>query len=1084
MDDFLRLMALLQLTTGGSPPRGTEITSLTWCNTSYQQRSWYIINSHLCTVYHYNKNEANGHRPMVIARFSPPSIAAMAVAFVSEVLPYWWFLLRHTGQDPRPGLSPLIWHTDDEPWDSSDLSNEMGLRSQKFPSLQVRITLEIWRQFERACSRFIVDRKVEPQTASVAQNAALQAGHSVHTELHHYALEASDLVGLSTQSLLEMEDVSRRWHLFIRQNAPIPSTSLAVKQSPLERNIALIREQLTSLTDRVTQLAAPTTVSSLCDPLASNTTVLKKRKFDQTEDHPPCPPSWEATMLHIRSLYGPQFAFRSSAQEEAVRALLSPDCPPNLVVRLPTGGGKTILIEVSALVFPTHLTVVVVPYISLKNDLLARFQRRGISARDFDAVRDDLKWTSVVVVVMETTQSLDFRSFIQRHHHSGVLVRTFWDEAHLIITENRFRPWQSALENWPTSEPRVFLSATLPIEVQQLLFQLARVAPTEVHTITAPSNIPTLQFDVTIADDPAALTADLQRQVSDAHHHEKHTIIFVKYTQDGTSLSEQFGWPFYYGQMPHREYTGPRMLQDFQNSSGGVLVATTALSHGVDILVDVVIFWKGSFDLITAVQQAGRAGRIPGRPGRCIFLLDGLPSITPGSLSPLDASGSMGPPPPLPGTLALHEFYHTSICRRFVLAAYFSEQWSYRQCQPNDLPCDLCRARLPTTTIATATTSTTPSAAAVDGATISAPSTACSLPQSATVDPGALFNATMASSTSNTPAGFGSSNSQRPSPALPIQPHPQQHPSHHTVLVAATAVTSSSSSSFSSSSSSSSSRPLASPQSHTGNRLGASLNGLTANEPTATNLSRVAETPLPPSAFSSSFSTNYGSSFSLPDSSGTSSATSSATSADSGLPLPTVPRPPSCTRYPIRPPRDNLVKMPPSARKDISLALATAEIELGVTCYTCFLDQRPSFDYQSHLTLAPTCPCTSPAYQQLVDECQLAARPYHRAIRVQLKSKSFHLSCALPLQPFHPDGTNLKENCARTGVIWGILVWALQHEPYKSRLSLHQPTPNDNADELVRLCCQWFGLQSRDYRLWQLASTVLQHRLELSDGGV
>src|SRR5690606_10764959 len=83
---------------------------------------------------------------------------------------------------------------------------------------------------------------------------------------------------------------------------------------------------------------------------------------------------YERARAELRRLFGyPDFR---GVQPEAIRAVLS---GRDVLVLMPTGGGKSLCYQIPALVLP-GLTIVVSPLISLMKDQVDALQRRGVPA--------------------------------------------------------------------------------------------------------------------------------------------------------------------------------------------------------------------------------------------------------------------------------------------------------------------------------------------------------------------------------------------------------------------------------------------------------------------------------------------------------------------------------------------------------------------------------------------------------------------------------------------------------------------------------------------------------------------------------
>ena len=107
----------------------------------------------------------------------------------------------------------------------------------------------------------------------------------------------------------------------------------------------------------------------------------------------------------LRRVYGDGETWTCEEQKRGVEDILKGISP--LVGILPTGGGKTALILIPALVNEAKTMIVMTPYISLANDLEKRCWNSHISC---------LRWTpgtkqraTIVVVVSDTGTSAEFQ---------------------------------------------------------------------------------------------------------------------------------------------------------------------------------------------------------------------------------------------------------------------------------------------------------------------------------------------------------------------------------------------------------------------------------------------------------------------------------------------------------------------------------------------------------------------------------------------------------------------------------------------------------------------------------------------------
>lgn len=152
--------------------------------------------------------------------------------------------------------------------------------------------------------------------------------------------------------------------------------------------------------------------------------------------------------------------FRSPQQEMAVRAAAAKETP--LVAVLPTGGGKSLIFIVPAMLSGAGVTIVVAPYAELKRQLVTRCLEAGLECKHWPEARDS--WPRVVLVSAEAASSDDFLQWAADLRVRDRLDRVVIDECHLMFTAaNEYRRKLRALVLLRNLGcPFVFLTGTLP----------------------------------------------------------------------------------------------------------------------------------------------------------------------------------------------------------------------------------------------------------------------------------------------------------------------------------------------------------------------------------------------------------------------------------------------------------------------------------------------------------------------------------------------------------------------------------------------------------------------------------------------
>jgi superfamily II DNA helicase RecQ len=96
-----------------------------------------------------------------------------------------------------------------------------------------------------------------------------------------------------------------------------------------------------------------------------------------------------------------------------------------------TGVGKSLLFMLPAMLSPQGMTVVVVPLLSLGDDLQDRCTKLGIRCEKWNADKQP-DGAQIVLVTPEGTASDAFHTFMNRQRMMGVLDRIVFDECHVV----------------------------------------------------------------------------------------------------------------------------------------------------------------------------------------------------------------------------------------------------------------------------------------------------------------------------------------------------------------------------------------------------------------------------------------------------------------------------------------------------------------------------------------------------------------------------------------------------------------------------------------------------------------------------
>jgi len=156
-------------------------------------------------------------------------------------------------------------------------------------------------------------------------------------------------------------------------------------------------------------------------------------------------------------------SFRSETQRKALRAIVSKGDLTPLVVVLPTGGEKSMLFMAPACLNDPGVTVVVVPYLALLDNLLSKAKKAGDRLREWKG-----REVNQAALVFVSADNVDlFMNYARLLEEKGLLRRVFVDESHLTCTSTSWRPKLTTVCLVPGLRvPTFVLTATLPIVLE------------------------------------------------------------------------------------------------------------------------------------------------------------------------------------------------------------------------------------------------------------------------------------------------------------------------------------------------------------------------------------------------------------------------------------------------------------------------------------------------------------------------------------------------------------------------------------------------------------------------------------------
>ena len=171
----------------------------------------------------------------------------------------------------------------------------------------------------------------------------------------------------------------------------------------------------------------------------------------------------------LKRMVGDKAEFRG-VQRAAMEAIMAGQSP--VVAVMPTGAGKSMLFMLPAWVEQGGTTVVVVPLIALRGDMMRRCKKLGIACAEWES-RHPPDGAAVVLVTPESAVGETFMTFLNRLRATRQLDRIVIDECHVVLNRRyTFRKKMQQLGKIVTAETQiVMLTATLPPSEEDELFR-------------------------------------------------------------------------------------------------------------------------------------------------------------------------------------------------------------------------------------------------------------------------------------------------------------------------------------------------------------------------------------------------------------------------------------------------------------------------------------------------------------------------------------------------------------------------------------------------------------------------------------
>lgn len=253
-----------------------------------------------------------------------------------------------------------------------------------------------------------------------------------------------------------------------------------------------------------------------------------------------------------KALKDPHATWASQEQKDAVQAVM--ERRTDVIAMLKTGGGKSMLAIIPAIVSPNIGIVVVLPLKSLMTDWQRKLDAMEIPYQTFDPSIDQGRLHPSINLILVSADRATFstwRTMIAELHESLPITRMVFDEAHLPLLSDDFRNSLGRVnELRQHGMQMILLSATVPPASVDTLKSSFGVLKDAIE-IRQCSNRTELEYILKQPVPSGELSETLKTIISQEQEgwkSEDRGLIFVTYIADGEALANDVSICMSYGE--------------------------------------------------------------------------------------------------------------------------------------------------------------------------------------------------------------------------------------------------------------------------------------------------------------------------------------------------------------------------------------------------------------------------------------------------------------------------------------------------------------------------------------------------------
>ena len=377
-------------------------------------------------------------------------------------------------------------------------------------------------------------------------------------------------------------------------------------------------------------------------------------------------------------LGNPSATFRIVEQELLLNAILLKI--PYILGVLPTSSGKSLTYLLASALSTSTTTIVIVPLVGLKLDLIRRAEEFNIPISIYEEIKD---FKALTLISIETILNTSFLEAIRSLIESSKLDRIVVDEAHLLITTKSYRSsifkFKQVFIYSPI--PFIFLTGTLPRSLEKELISFLELKSlTTIRALTSREDI-SFRTKVFRSLEDKSRFLEVKDSISSFRKREYLTsrdkyLIFCPSINEAITLASFLECIVYTSKLSVSERES--VLKGFRESNlefFSILVSTSALEEGFDYSsIRLVVYYRSCFSFLGFLQGSSRGGRDNSTSTSLFFYSKG---------EELERESE-------PEDKALFRAYlRERTCRRRVISLYLDSK-VVDTCSNTSTKCDLC----------------------------------------------------------------------------------------------------------------------------------------------------------------------------------------------------------------------------------------------------------------------------------------------------------------------------------------------------------------------------------------------------------